>query len=233
MRSPSNGPSFPAAAYDALLDAWALLVPVACAGCGAPDRGLCTGCRVRLLPAVRPDDETRLVRWSGPGGIPGLAARPYDAFVGGILLAYKQEARTSLAEPLAAALEPAFLLAVREAERATAGALLEIATIPPRRRAARERGFHPVEQLVRRCRSRPSRPLRWAREPADQRDFGRSERLGNLAGALAARRPLDGRSFLLVEDVVTTGATVGEAVRAIRAAGGTVVGVVALARVGS
>lgn len=178
-------------------------------------------------------DETRLVHWSGPGGIPGLAARPYDAFVGAILLAYKQEARTSLVEPLAAALEPAFRRAVREAARATGGVPLEIATIPARRRAARERGFHPVEQLVRRCRSHPSRPLRWVREPADQRDFGRSERLGNLAGALAARRPLDGRSFLLVEDVVTTGATVGEAVRAVRAAGGAVVGVVAVARVGS
>nr|WP_254628445.1 phosphoribosyltransferase family protein [Plantibacter sp. MCCC 1A11337] len=89
-----------------------------------------------------------------------------------------------------------------------------------------------MEQLVRRLGTRPSRPLRWARQPADQRDFGRAERLENLAGALVAARRLDGRRFLLVEDVVTTGATVGEAVRAMRDGGGLVVGVVALARVG-
>ncbi len=232
MRSSSSRSATLAHVREACLDAWALLVPVTCAGCGAPDRGLCDDCLGRLVRPAASDDDAHLVRWSDAGGTPGLAARRYDEFVGAVLLAYKEDARTGLVRPLAAALEPAFRSAVLEASRAMGGVSPEIATIPARRCAARERGFHPVEQLVRRLGTRPSRPLRWARQPADQRDFGRAERLENLAGALVAARRLDGRRFLLVEDVVTTGATVGEAVRAMRDGGGLVVGVVALARVG-
>lgn len=214
----------------ACLDAWSLLVPVVCAGCGSPDRGLCDPCRTRLCAPGGPGSDAG-VRWSCPGGIPGLAARRYDALVGAVLLAYKEDARVGLVRPLAAALEPAFRLAMVEAARASDGVAPEIATIPARRRAARERGFHPVERIVRRLGARPRRPLRWAREPADQRDFGRAERFANLEGALVARETLADRRFLLVEDVVTTGATVAEAVRAVHAAGGVVAGVVALARV--
>jgi predicted amidophosphoribosyltransferase len=46
---------------------------------------------------------------------------------------------------------------------------------------------------------------------------------------MAARRPLAGRRVLLVDDVVTTGATLAEAARAVRAAGGSVVGAATLA----
>jgi orotate phosphoribosyltransferase len=46
---------------------------------------------------------------------------------------------------------------------------------------------------------------------------------------MRARGALDGRTFVIVDDVVTSGATIGEAARAIRAAGGQVDGAVALA----
>ncbi|MGK9148806.1 ComF family protein [Plantibacter flavus] len=215
---------------ETIRDAWALVVPVSCAGCGAPSRELCAECLDRL--ARRDGDTARaLVRWSLADGTPGTAARPYDALLGAVLLACKEDARVGLLGPLAAVLEPALDVALREAIVCTAGRAPEIATVPASRRAARTRGFHPVERLVRRLGQRPVRPLRWSREPSDQRDFGRAQRFANLAGALRAPRPLDGRRFLLVEDVVTTGATAGESVRAIRAAGGAVLGVVALARV--
>jgi predicted amidophosphoribosyltransferase len=231
MRSSSTRRALLGSAREACLDAWALLVPVTCAGCGAPDRGLCVDCHRRLVASAGSAADAQLVRWTGQDGTRGLAARRYDELLRAVLLAYKEDARTGLVRPLAAALEPAFRVAVLEASVETGGAAPEIATIPPRRRAARERGFHPVERLVRRLDVRPSRPLRWTREPADQRGFGRAERLENLAGALVAPKRLDGRRLLLVEDVVTTGATVGEAARAIRDGGGVVAGVVALARV--
>ncbi|HXH36720.1 MAG TPA: ComF family protein [Plantibacter sp.] len=225
---------------DAVLDAWAVLVPVSCAACGAPDRELCATCRHRLISSP---DAPEGVRWTFPDGTPGAATRRYDRLTASVLLAYKQEARIGLLRPLAAAMRPAFETVLAEAEaEAEAGAevegtggrhgpAVEVATVPARRRAAMDRGFHPLELLVRRLGARPARPLCWAREPADQRDFGRIDRFSNLAGALVARADLAHRRFLLVEDVVTTGATAQEAARAIRAGGGTVSAVVALARV--
>lgn len=213
---------------NAVLDAWAVLVPVSCAACGTPDRELCATCYDRL---VWSPDAPEGVRWTFPDGTPGAAARRYDRLTASVLLAYKQEARIGLLRPLAAAVRPVFETALAEAAGGRHDPVVEVATVPARRRAAMDRGFHPVERLVRRLGAQPVRPLRWAREPADQRDFGRVDRFGNLAGALVARSDLADRRFLLVEDVVTTGATAGEAVRAIRAGGGAVSAVVALARV--
>lgn len=230
MITPSAPPAPTPRVTEALRDAWAVLVPVTCAGCGVADRGLCDACRSRI---VGPDDPPGLcpLRWTFADGTPGVAALRYDRVVAAVLLACKQDGRTGLLRPLADSLRPAFHLALGEAMKAARGELLEIATVPASRRAARARGFHPVERLVRGLGYRPARPLRWVREPADQRGFGRSERFANLEGALVGRAALDGRHFLLVDDVVTTGATAQEAVRAIRAAGGRVHGVVALARV--
>jgi len=211
-----------------------VLVPVSCAGCGTPDRVLCPRCRSHLVPPADPDPgRAAPVRWRFPDGTPGLAARRYDPVLARVLLACKQEGRTGLIGPLSETLRPSYVVAVADAAAGVTAtdASLQIATVPASRRAVRARGFHPVERLIRRLGASPSRPLRWLREPADQRGFGRADRFRNLDGALAARRRLDGRRFLIVDDVVTTGATAAEAVRAIRAGGGVVVGVLALARV--
>jgi predicted amidophosphoribosyltransferase len=62
-----------------------------------------------------------------------------------------------------------------------------------------------------------------------QKSLAASERVTNLRGAMSARRELTGVRVVLVDDVVTTGATVAEAIRAVRFAGGEVVAVAAVA----
>ena len=61
--------------------------------------------------------------------------------------------------------------------------------------------------------------------------FDAAARAANLAGALAVRRPLDGLPVVVVDDVVTTGATLVEAARALRDGGARVLGAAVVAAV--
>lgn len=61
--------------------------------------------------------------------------------------------------------------------------------------------------------------LRLCRRPQDQSELGRSGRLANLVGAFAVARALPMGQVVVVDDIVTTGATLREAVRACAAGG--------------
>jgi predicted amidophosphoribosyltransferase len=73
--------------------------------------------------------------------------------------------------------------------------------------------------------------LRIVRRTRDQAGLGATERERNLRGSMRGRRLLAGRSVLIVDDVLTTGATLREAARAVTEAGGVVAGAAVLARV--
>jgi predicted amidophosphoribosyltransferase len=72
--------------------------------------------------------------------------------------------------------------------------------------------------------------LRRVRDTPSQTGLDRRGRLGNVAGCFAPGRRLPGPHVWLVDDVVTTGATLGEAARALRASGARSVAAVCLAR---
>ncbi len=74
--------------------------------------------------------------------------------------------------------------------------------------------------------------LRRVRETQPQARLDRASRAGNVAGAFAAAPGVAGRDLVLVDDVVTTGATVEAARDALRSAGARDVVLVALARAG-
>lgn len=76
-------------------------------------------------------------------------------------------------------------------------------------------------------------PLRQRRRVVDQAGLGAPARAANLAGALqvapALEGRLHGRRLVVVDDVVTTGASIIETVRALSRAGAVVVGAVTVA----
>ena len=206
----------------ALRDAAAVLLPVECAGCGAADRSVCAQCRAALAGPAR--------RVSRPG-VTGWAGLEYAGHAAQAIRAFKDAGRTDAARALAVPLAAAIRAALAEAAVRSVGGVprLEVCTVPSTAAAYRARGYAPVGMLLARCGLRASPVLRLARLRADQAGLDRDARRANAAGGFVAPRPLAGRRFLLVDDVITTGSTLAEASRAIRAAGGVVVSVAVLA----
>lgn len=199
------------AALDAASDALTVLSPVQCAGCGAADRALCGACRALLTPHPRQRDT--------PGGLLVVSALAYDGVARRVILALKEQGRTDAAGTLATALAAAIL----SAAAAVVTGEVELVVPPSSRAGRRRRGFDPVSTLLDHAGFPPPSPvLLRSRSTAAQKSLDREHRAANTVGSLAARGPLKGRTFLVVDDVLTTGATLDETVRAISVAGGSV-----------
>lgn len=196
---------------DLLLDALAVLFPVECAGCGSADRSVCAACRAALGPPV----------FSRVGQLEVHSAARYEGAVRELVLSLKEGGRTDAARAMGAALAP-LLGAASDRDS-------QLALVPSSRAAYRRRGYDPVGLLVARAGLRPRAVLRHTRATATQKSLDVDARAHNTAGSLAAVGDLAGLRFTLVDDVVTTGATLLEASRAIREAGGEVAGAITLA----
>ncbi|NEN07052.1 ComF family protein [Diaminobutyricibacter tongyongensis] len=224
-------PSLPPFVREAVLDALAVLAPTECSGCGEPDRALCASCREALepVPALVELPEFRV--W---------AALDYASAPRAVLLAFKDGGRTDAARALGAALRASVVAALHDAALHDAAPRdaaprdgpggVHIATVPSSREAFRRRGYRPVELLLARAGLRSERVLRPVRPTADQASLGVAQRALNRAGSLRAVPRAAGRSYLLVDDILTTGSTLREAARALRAAGARVVGGAVVAR---
>jgi ComF family protein len=197
-----------------LADAFAYVFPVACAGCGAEGRALCRDCAPSLAVRLRTEPHAFA---------PVTAALDYEGVARAVLLALKEQGRSGLATPLA---EP-FAAAVTAALAATPDAV--VAAVPSSRAARRRRGFEPVRLLASRAGIRLTPLFRPARPHAVQNGLGVAERARNLDGVFALARPVGGIRVLLVDDVVTTGATLAGAAGVLRAGGAEVVGAAVLA----
>lgn len=212
-----------------------LVLPVDCAGCGRPRTELCAQCRRAL---ARDGRGARRVRpWPAPAGLPRVwAGAPYADEVRAVLLAHKERGALPLAGPLGAVLAGAV-----RGLRAGGGPLL-LVPVPSARRAVAGRGHDPVRRIARAAAGELRRVgtgarvlavLRQRRAVADQAGLSARQRLENVAGALevpgVARRLLAGLPAVLVDDLVTTGATLAEAARAMAVAGGRVVGAAVVA----
>jgi ComF family protein len=197
----------------AVQDALAFLLPVDCAGCGRTDVALCDGCRARLQ--ARPATRTL------GDGLRVTSALRFEDVPARVLRSLKQDGRTGLAHPLGAALAEAVRAMARDEP-------IAFVPVPTSRQAMRRRGYRVVELLMRRAGLPATRALRIVRSTADQRALSRHERAGNVRGSLRAR-PVPGMRVVIVDDVLTTGATLSEARRALRESGADVLGAVTVA----
>ncbi|MCM2265513.1 MAG: ComF family protein [Desulfuromonadales bacterium] len=110
-----------------------------------------------------------------------------------------------------------------------------IVPVPLHRDRLRERGYNQALQLARQVGRRLSVPvepnlLRRIRATASQQGLDAVTRKSNLRGAFAVTAPLSGRHLLLVDDVLTTGATARECAGVLRQAGAASVEVAVLGR---
>jgi ComF family protein len=194
-----------------------LLLPAVCAlcGAGAPGGPLCPAC-ARSVPEPPP---------AGPAPPPlaGWAAgAPFDGAWAEWLRRFKYPA------PGLAGLDPAAdavaeALALRAADRAPRPAPALIVPVPLHRARLAARGFNPAAQLaaaLARARGVPCAPaaLHRVRDTPSQTGLSRAARRRNVRGAFAAVRPFPARVWL-VDDVMTTGATLAAAAQAARRAG--------------
>jgi predicted amidophosphoribosyltransferase len=208
-----------------------VISPTECSGCGTADRAVCVSCRLALAPSVHPAKRSAL-HIPTENSITVWSAVDYAGAAQRVIGAFKDGGRTDAASVLAVPLLAAVVTALehsRQLDGDHSGGAVRLATIPSTRRAMRSRGFKPVELLMRRAGLRASHVLRQTGEAADQVGLDRASRDLNKRGSLAATRALDGCRFLLVDDIVTTGATLFEARRAITEGGGIVVGYATLA----
>lgn len=175
--------------------------------------------------------------------LPVVAAGVYREELAQGLLSFKRHGQHQLSESLARALAAAVRAATADGD----GFLL--VPVPTSTAAYVNRGFSPVHLLLkeaaghlpgvvvvdvlRKVRPTGAQRLAWSGRRGGQKGLGRGARSQRVRGSMRvgfrSRPVVAGRSCIIVDDVLTTGATIGEAARALHQAGARVRGAVVLA----
>ncbi|WP_020109335.1 ComF family protein [Nocardia sp. 348MFTsu5.1] len=210
--------------WPALVD---LVVPLQCGGCARPGTRWCRTCAREIADAPI-EVRTRVAL-----PVPAYALGRYSGVRRQAILELKERGRSDLSVPLGRAVATALLALDRWSELPAAERLLLIPA-PTRRMSARRRGGDPVTAIAgSAARALGGRvevtPLlvtsMWARDSAH---LSAGERGDNLTGAIRIRRSVRSRfsavcgldaAVVLLDDVLTTGATVAESVSVLANAG--------------
>ena len=227
-----------------------MLYPRSCIGCGkrAPDtfRYVCWDCwsdAARIEPPfcrlcgdpVAGSIEHDYVCYACSADTPAFdsarSAARYDGVVGEALRQLKYEKALWLAPDLAELMHRCMLAEFPDV------VFDRVVPVPLFHVRRRDRSFNQSEVLARelgrriRCKT-ASRMLRRIRPTASQTNLTAAQRLSNVTGAFQHEREkrLAGKHILLVDDVMTTGATVNACARALKKGGADTVYVLTVAR---
>lgn len=226
-------------AFDAVVD---VLLPPSCASCDVVlpgPIGFCEDCahEVLELPSVH------CRRCAEPGAFPGqvcttcsagvpweraFAPFEHEGSLAKAIQRFKYEDRSDLARPLGV-----LLAAMTKQELASMPGVL--VPLPLHEARFRERKFDQAGLLTAVLAQRTGRQLQagWLSRTRDTRrqvGLTEAEREANVRGAFQASAAVRGAEVVLVDDVLTSGATAREAVRALVSAGAARVFVLTLAR---
>lgn len=217
-----------------------LIAPARCAGCDLPGSTLCSACAEAI---VRADTDTICARCgaigTGRAGVgcvectgrdlgfeAAIAAGPFEPPLSRAITLYKDSGERRYAVFLG--------LMLADVCQPWSGWPDAVLSVPPTRVALSRRGFDHTLPLARAVAASLAVPV--ARRLCvsgrrDQRTLGRDARFANMAGAFSVvgEGNLPAR-VLLVDDVMTTGATLDAASRALLAGGADQVRVAVLAR---
>lgn len=213
-----------------------LVVPLTCGGCGRPGTGWCDTCRDRLAD-VPVELSPRVAV-----GVPVWALSRYRGPVRQAVVAVKEHDRRDLVVPLGDALATAVVTLARWGELPDAPSL-SLIPAPTRTVAARRRGGDRVTAVARVAaarlgpRTRVAPLLVSAATTRDSAGLDARDRARNLRSRVRVRPDEIARlghrdaadARLLVDDVLTTGATAAESVRTLAASGIAVDAVLVLA----
>jgi predicted amidophosphoribosyltransferase len=208
-----------------------LILPLQCGGCGAPSTRWCDACALELSV---PADKPHVVNPRVDPQVPVFALGRYAGARRQAILAMKEHGRGDLVAPLS------WALAVGVHRLLVWGMVetpLTIVPAPTRRSAARRRGGDPVTRMARMAVTAIAgrrditvvQALRMKALTRDSVGLGTAARERNIAGRVLLRGARPRTEVVLVDDIVTTGATARESVKILHAAGVRVAAVLAIA----
>lgn len=186
--------------------------------------------------------------------LPVMAAAQYKSDVARLILAYKNHGHTDVGLPLRAALAGALHAGMADL---TPGRPCLLIPVPGKGRSFRRRGYDPLGLLLSGMQARgelpagcvvrklvvyrplllPASSLGWGSGARAQKGLGARKRRANVLHSMTvprrSRQAARDSVCLVVDDVLTTGATIAEVTRALRAAGAHVAGAVVIAATGA